>query len=61
MPSFDDLRFTLRSLARTPGFAITAVVVLAVGIGLNVSLFTVVNALLLQPLGGKAPGELVGI
>lgn len=61
MPFLDDLRFSLRSLGRTPGFTATAVLVLALGVGLNLGLFAVVNALLLEPLGGPAAGELVSV
>lgn len=62
MPSsIDDLRFSLRSLGRTPAFTAGAALVLALGIGLNVAVFAVVNALLLAPLGGPAGGELVGV
>jgi predicted permease len=45
-----DLRFAARSLRRDPGFAVTTIFVLAVGIGLNVTMFSVVNGLLLRPL-----------
>ncbi len=54
MPSLDavsrDLRFAIRSLGRSPGFAVAAVAVLAAGIGLTVALFTVSNAILRHPL-----------
>jgi putative ABC transport system permease protein len=54
-----DLRFVLRSLAKTPGFAATAVVVLAVGIGANTAIFSVVNTILLKPLTYPEPESLV--
>jgi len=54
-----DLRFTLRTLWRSPGFTVIAVVVMALGIGANVALFTVVRGVLLKPLPFHDPDRLV--
>jgi predicted permease len=53
-----DVAFTLRSLRATPAFAITAVLVIALGVGATTALFSLANALLLRPLPVAAPGEL---
>lgn len=54
-----DLRFALRSLARTPGFTSIALLVIAVGIGVNTAVFSVVNAVLLKPLSYPDPQALM--
>lgn len=56
-----DLRFAMRQLARTPSFAITAVLTLALGIGANTAIFSLVNSIVLKPLPVENPEQIAGL
>ena len=56
-----DVRYSLRTMWRSPGFAAASILSLALGIGANTAVFTLIDAVTLRPLAVRAPAELVAV
>src|SRR3954470_6287919 len=57
----NDFRFAFRQLWKAPGFTVAAVIVLALGIGVNTAIFSLVNVMVFQPPPYQRPAEIVQI
>jgi len=60
-PMLSDLRFALRTLAKSPAFTVAAILCLTLGIGVNATIFSCVRAMLLRPFPYRSPDQIVAI
>ena len=60
-PVRQDIAYAVRKLLGNPGFALTAILTLGIGIGANTAIFSLVDALFLSPPAAVAPERLVGV
>ena len=58
---WSDVRYALRSLGRSPGFAVPAIITIALGVGVNAGIFTILNGVLFRDLPAPDAHELVSI
>src|ERR1700691_1200248 len=56
-----DVRYAIRTLARAPGFTLIAIMTLALGIGANTAIFSLVRAVILKPLPFRDPARLIAV
>ena len=59
--TWQDIRYAVRTMRKKPAFAVTAILTLALAMGGNTAMFTVIRAVLLKPLQYRNPGQLVSI
>jgi len=61
MTLFQDVRYGIRVVRKSPGFLVAAILSLALGIGGNATIFTMINTVFLQPLQVEKPAELMTV